>query len=218
MSDHPAIYSRRQVAVALAGLCAAATGAAQSPGKFVATKAPVANRGSAPDSFLQQLLDWGRTAPQEVFAPNAIFDIYSSVAPQLGPYQGLAHRRAVMLEVLRVHAGFESSWNWDEGRDLSNQESNTPATEEAGAFQCSCNSLRYGQELKDLFARASPGDDSCEAFIRVSKQDHPFAIEYDARLLRRTLAHHGPIHRREVNRWLRRDAVAEFQSLLARGA
>lgn len=121
-----------------------------------------------------------------------------------------------MLEVLRVHAGFESSWNWNEAVDVSKTEPNSEKTEEAGPLQCSCNSLKYGADLQALFAARSPGDTSCQAFMRVSKKDHRFAMEYDARPLRHTLQHHGPVKRREINAWLRRDAVAEFEALLAR--
>lgn len=82
-------------------------GASASP--FSATKAKVANRGRPPDAFLQELVDWGRSAPDEVFAPNKENDIYSSVAAELGPYENLAQRRVVMLEMLRVHA--VSGWS-----------------------------------------------------------------------------------------------------------
>lgn len=88
--------------------------------KFIACKQSVLNRGVAPDSFLAELVDWGLTAPSEVFARNDRFDIDSSVMPQLGPWQGDLHHRAVMLEVLRVLAGFESSWTWTAGIDITN--------------------------------------------------------------------------------------------------
>ena len=72
--------------------------------------------GSTPPvSFLDELVDWGSDAPDEIFRPNSNFDIYSSVAAQLGPYESTVHRKAVMLVVLRVLAGHESTWNWNEG-------------------------------------------------------------------------------------------------------
>ena len=74
---------------------------------FRATKQKVLNRGIPPDSFLQELIAWGRTAPDEIFAPNQNADVYSNVVGVLGPWQGLPHRRAAMLEVMRVLAGFE---------------------------------------------------------------------------------------------------------------
>ncbi len=42
---------------------------------------------TAPISFLDELVDWGSNAPDEIFRPNSNFDIYSSVAAQLGPYE-----------------------------------------------------------------------------------------------------------------------------------
>lgn len=214
MRDERESLRRRSVLALAAGAAVQAAWPARARTHFSATRARVGNRGRAPEAFLQELVNWGRSAPDEVFAPNAAFDIYSAVAPQLGPYRDLMHRRAVMLEVLRVHAGLESSWNWDEGVDTSKRVANDVRNEEAGAFQCSCDSLQFGADLQALFKQASVGDASCEAFIRVTKQNHPFAIEYDARLLRHTLAHHGPVKRREIHPWLRRDAVAEFQALL----
>jgi hypothetical protein len=62
-------------------------------------------RGSSPPiSLLDELVDWAKAAPDVIFTPNANFDIYSSVRPQLGPYRGTLHRKAVMREVLRVLA------------------------------------------------------------------------------------------------------------------
>jgi hypothetical protein len=40
------------------------------------------------------------------------------------------------------------------------------------------------------------------------------AMEYIARLLRRTVDHNGPVKRHEIDPWLRRDDVLEFQTLL----
>jgi len=76
--------------------------------------------------------------------------VYSNVYKVLGPWQGMRHRRAVMLEVMRVLAGFESSWKWNEGRDTNSPGSVTPTTIEAGAWQVSANSMGFGQELKSL--------------------------------------------------------------------
>src|SRR5260370_31353923 len=81
----------------------------QLPMNFIATKQHVLNRGIAPDDFLEELVTWGKRSPDEIFAPNQFSDIYSSVINTLGPWEGIPHRRAVMLEVLRVLAGFESS-------------------------------------------------------------------------------------------------------------
>jgi hypothetical protein len=180
---------------------------------YTATKQHVANRGIPPDSFLDQLVAWGKTAPDEIFAPNDVADVYSSVYSTLAPWQGPEHRRAVMLEVMRVLAGFESSWNWNEGRDTSNPTSVTPETIEAGAWQVSANSLGFGKELKDL-VMAQVGSLDGDDFQKAMKENHPLAMEYIARLLRRTVKGNGPVKRHEIDPWLRKDAVQEFQDLV----
>jgi len=183
-------------------------------GKYNATKQHVKNRGVPPDDFLDELVAWGESAPDEIFAPNKFSDVYSSVSSTLGPWTGLPHRRAVMLEVMRVLGGFESSWNWNEGRDVTNSTSVTPDTIEAGLWQVSANAMSCGQELKDLIL-AKVGTLDGDAFQKAMKEDHKLAMEFVARLLRRTTHHNGPVLRHEIDEWLRRDAVAEFQALLA---
>lgn len=180
---------------------------------FKAAREKVHNRGRAPEAFLDELVAWGRDAPDDIFAPNAMHDIYSNVVVALGPWQGAQHRRAAMLEVLRVLAGFESSWDWEAGVDITNPGSVTPTTIEAGAWQVSANSVNFGQELKDLVL-AKVGSLDGDAFQAAMKRDHPQAMEYVARLLRRTVNHHGPVKRREIDQWLRTEAVAEFQAAL----
>jgi len=184
------------------------------PRQFVASKHKVANRGIPPDKFLNELIDWGKEAPDEIFERNNRHDVYSNVVSELGPYSDLQHRKAVMLEVLRVLGGFESSWNFNEGRDIANPTSNTPCTEEAGVFQCSGNAMEFDQSLEDLLRDTSGGSTDCETFIALTKSNHRFAFELCARLIRFTVNHHGPIKRREINRFLRRDAVSEFQTFL----
>jgi hypothetical protein len=180
---------------------------------FVACKSPVHNRGVPPDSFLEEIVAWAKSAPDEIFQSNPLHDIYSNVSAKLGPWKDLTHRKAVMLEVLRVLAGFESSWDWNEGVDTTNPSSNTACTEEAGIFQCSGNSMAFDASLKALLLQAT-GKSDCATFKTETKANHPFAIEYCARLLRFTVDHHGPIKHKKINEWLRRDAVEEFQRLL----
>lgn len=181
---------------------------------FRATKQHVSNRGIPPDEFLEQLIVWGRFASDEFFAPNPYSDIYASVKNALGPWEGIFHRRCVMLEVMRVLGGFESSWNWNEGRDVTNRTSVTPETIEAGMWQVSANAMNYGSELRDLVS-LHVGTLEGNEFQRAMKKDHALAMEFVARLLRRTTLHHGPVLRGEIHNWLRRDAVVEFQQLLA---
>src|SRR3954454_12933405 len=180
---------------------------------YSATKQHVADRGNPPDDFLDELVGWGKSAPEEIFEPNEVSDVYSSVMNTLGPWEKPPHRRAVMLEVMRVLAGFESSWKWNEGRDVNNPDSVTAETIEAGAWQVSANAMHFGQELKDLVKKAL-GTLDPNAFQKGMKSDHPLAMEFIARLLRRTTQHNGPVKRHEIDPWLRRDAVSEFQTLV----
>lgn len=177
---------------------------------YSATKQRVSNRGIPPDDFLDQLVDWGTSASEDIFLPNSATDIYSNVLGVLGSWQGPRHRRAVMLEVMRVLAGFESSWNWNQGRAPA---SVTPTTMEAGAWQVSANSMDKRQELKDLVL-AEAGSLDPDDFQREMKTNHPLAMEYIARLLRRTVDANGPVKRHEIDPWLRKDAVSEFLDLM----
>jgi len=119
-----------------------------------------------------------------------------------------------MLEIMRVLAGFESSWNWNAGRDVTNSNSVTPETIEAGAWQVSADSMYFGQGLRNLVLQ-NVGTLDANDFQRVTKQNHTFAMEYVARLLRLTVNHNGPVKHHQIDAWLRRDAVVEFMRLLA---
>jgi len=180
---------------------------------FLATKSHVSNRGVPPDSFLEQLVLWGKSAPEEIFAVNdEPDDVYNLIRPDLGPWESILHRRAAMLETMRVLGGFESSWNWNEGHDTTNPSEDNPETMSAGLWQISWNSRNFGQDLKDLAAKHGVHDGV--KFQEVTKSNHPFAMEYAVRLFRRTTQHNGPLKLHEVNPWLNRDAVEEFQALL----
>lgn len=184
---------------------------------FSATRDAVLNRGVPPVPFLTELVVWGRTAPDEIFLINQEpRDVYTSIKPVLGPWKGMAgtptwllHRKAVMLEVMRVLAGFESSWKWTEGVDITNPTSNTPDTMEAGAWQVSANSRGFGDDLRAL----APSNGT--EFQCAMKTNHPLAMEYIARLLRHTTHHNGPVKRHEIDGWLRKAAVSEFMDHLA---
>jgi hypothetical protein len=180
---------------------------------YTATIKPVHGRGVPPTDFLDQLVAWGKNAPEEIFIPGHGFDIYSSVSAELGPWEGPGHRRAAMLEVMRVLAGFESSWKWNCGKDTSKIKAATAANSEAGAWQVSADSIGKGADLKSLVIRMAGSVDP-SAFQRTMKQNHPFAMEYIARLLRHTVNHNGPVKRREIHSSLRKDAVREFLDLM----
>ncbi len=73
--------------------------------------------------------------------------------------------------------------------------------------------MGFGPELKALVLE-KVGSLSATDFQRVTKQDHQFAMEYIARLLRRTVNHNGPVKRHEIDAWLNKDAVREFRALM----
>jgi len=182
---------------------------------FNATKTRVLNRGIPPESFLTAIVNWAKNAPDSVFEKNPNADIYSSVASVLGPYESLLHRKAVMLEVMRVHAGFESSWNWGEGVDKTNKTSmSNPEGEETGIFQVSFDSTRLGAGAMKQYAKEHDIDTPQE-FIPAMKKDHELAIDYYAHLIRVNVKWAGPILRHELHPWLSRAAVKEFMGLLA---
>jgi hypothetical protein len=120
-----------------------------------------------------------------------------------------------MADVLIVLSGFESSWDYSEGRDLSANNVSS-CTEEAGIYQTSANSSSFGGDLKNLLRNkcVNYAGSSCAKFIACTKNDKAFAHEYTARLLRHTTAHHGPLVRREVNKWLSKSCVSEIEGML----
>src|SRR5438309_4348133 len=117
---------------------------------FDATQQPVSNRGVPPDSFLDELVAWGKIAPDEIFAPNSNKDVYSNVVGVLGPWEDLRHRRAVMLEVMRVLAGFESSWDWNAVVVVTNPTSVSPDKTLAVARTFRDRSMLFGEESMNI--------------------------------------------------------------------
>jgi hypothetical protein len=182
---------------------------------YLSLKLPVANRGTPPDDFLAALLAFGRTAPEEIFVENSHADIYSAMHGALGPWEGPRHRRAVLLEVLRVLAGYESSWRWAEGVDTTNATSlHHPEAQETGIFQVSANSMACDPSLRAcVLAHAGAAD--VATFLHAMKSNPALALEYCARLLRFSVKWDGPILRGEVAGSVSRAAVAEFEELLA---
>lgn len=185
------------------------------PPKFHAIRSKV--RGERPPvAFLNEMIAWGRKAPATIFSSQGgSSGVYKSVYHRLGPWKSDLHRRAVMLEVMRVLARWESEWNWSEGRDKSVKKPGPPETWEAGAWQVSANSMRLPHcgDLRQLVL-SRVGSLETDAFRRAMKQDHPLAMEYIARLLRHTTHANGPVVRKEINSSLSPDAVAEFMTLL----
>jgi hypothetical protein len=168
-----------------------------------------------PISFLDQLIDAINPLSDDVFAKNDLTDIYSAMKSSLGPYDGLLHRKAVMCEVLRVQAAFESDWNWNEGVDINNANSVAHADgQETGAFQVSADSMRFDKSLPACVKRLA-GKNDVATFIEAMKSNHALAVEYCARLLRFNTKWCGTINKpSQVTSHVRRDAVAEFQTFL----
>lgn len=188
---------------------------------FIALQQPVFNRGCPPTKFLDDLVAWGRKADPAIFAPNDVNDIYTQVRSRLGPWESPLHRRAVMLEVMRVLAGFESTWRYDAGVDTTRVAEDTPSNAEAGAWQVSYDSRYFGEDLRDLL-RAAKVVSGVE-FQHAMKTQPELAMEYVARLMRHTTKHNGPLYKnrsifpkalqgeeQSIYPWLRRVAVAEF--------
>jgi len=171
--------------------------------------------GNPPNSFLDQLIDVIDSLPDEVFAENDRDDIYSVMNNALGPYSGLMHRKAVMCEVLRVQAAFESDWNWNQGVDINSQHSLTHLDgQETGAFQISADSMRFHESLPACVDRLA-GKHDVLTFIHAMKTNHALAVEYCARLLRFNTRWCGTINdHSKVIAHVRPDAVAEFQTFL----
>lgn len=195
---------------------------------FIETKRPVLNRGIAPDLFLEEMVNWAKTAPDDIFEVNPLNDIYAKVKPELGPYESLTHRKAVMLEVMRVLAGFESSWDWTEGVDTSRLGGDTPENSEAGAWQVSYDARRLHLSLSSMLRDRGISDGI--TFQRKMKFDHPLAMEFVARLMRVNTKHNGPLYKGEERNIIRkslrvaehsiyphlsREAVGEFEALLS---
>jgi hypothetical protein len=194
---------------------------------FSAALSKVFNRGTPPPAFLIEMVEWARTAPDEIFAKNEFNDIYSKVKPELGPYESLLHRKGVMLEVMRVLAGFESSWDWKEGVDTSRLGSDTPENSEAGAWQVSYDGRNLSPDLMPLLLAHEIHNGV--KFQQAMKFNHPLAMEFVVRLMRRNTKHNGPLYKGDeraiirrslrgeehsIYPWLRREAVAEFMEAL----
>lgn len=195
----------------------------------------VFNRGRPPVAFLDELVAWAKSAPGEIFAPNKNLDIYSKVFSELGPWESPLHRKAVMTEVLRVLAMFESSGNWKEGTDSSRRTATTNDNAEAGAWQESWDARRLDTSLSEFLKKNGIADGV--TFQQRMKNDHIVAMTFTALLLRIDVKDYdrianGPVRKGDERKktwpdrpklwteeesiypWLRRAAVSEFIPLL----
>lgn len=199
--------------------------------EFIATRRNVEDQGRPPESFLTELVEWGRSAPEDIFAPRPDpkppgADVYNRLLPFLGDrldkdsfvWRSPLHRRAAMLELMRVHGGFESGWNWNEKVDTTNPRSVANKTgQETGLWQVSFDSEHLDAGGMDQFCRDN-GIDTVDAFIAKMKLDHKLAMEYYARLMRYSYLWAGPVKRHTgdtIDPWLSRAAVTEFEALLS---
>lgn len=163
-----------------------------------------------PIAFLEVLIDTIKSMPDSDFAPNEVFDVYSSVEEVLLPTTDPITRKAQMCEILRALAAFESDYNWNEGADTTAGKE-TPEEEETGCFQVSANSMNF-TGLRE-FAKAI-GIVTTQQFITQMKLKHSFAVEYIVKLLRITVKANGPVLHKAINGWITPEAVNEFKSCL----
>lgn len=202
--------------------------------QFAACLHLIEGRGRPPLSFLAELVTWGRSALKaspEIFAPNQVaVDAYAVIKSSLGTlrsndgsgtpvygWDSLLHRTAAMLELMRVHAGRESSWKWEEGVDKTNKRSMANKTgQETGIFQVSFDSENLGHEAMKEFAKDNDILD-VDKFLPAMKKNHTLAMEYYARLVRINIAWAGPLIRHNADSvypYLNRDSMREFWGLL----
>lgn len=178
----------------------------------------IPNQGKIPTSVLNNIIDFVRSAPDQVFEKNNEQDIYWLFAKTLGPITTLKQRRAVMADTQIVLGALESSWGYGVGRDPATPASKPCNEYEAGMFQVSSNSMAFGNgQLTTLFKAAcgpymSLG--TCQAFQKCTKEEPAFAHSYVGLLLRYTINHHGPIKRGNVGRLLSKSCQNEIEAIL----
>ncbi|MBB6370442.1 hypothetical protein [Chryseobacterium shigense] len=179
-------------------------------------KAISEQHGKPPTEFLDTLVDTIEALPNDVFSRNDKYDIYSVMNGVLGPYADLLHRKAVMCEVLRVVAAFESDWDWNEGVDTGKPKSKfKKIAEETGAFQVSFDSMSTDKSLQECLDKHE-GRHDVETFITAMKSNHKLAVEYCARLFRFDTTWCGTVKNKNmVISHVSRNSVEEFKSFLS---
>lgn len=208
---------------------------------FAATLHLIEGRGRPPITFLNELVNFGRSALKnnpEIFGANRVpVDAYTVIKSSLGTLSGhdfsstpiyrwdsFVHRVGAMLELMRVHAGRESSWKPKEGVDTTNPNSMRNKTgQEAGLFQVSYDSTwldsSEGKDIMGEFAKKN-GLDTVDKFIAAMKRPEDgmaLEMEYYARLVRVSIAWAGPLIRHgadSVYPYLNRDSMREFMRFL----
>jgi hypothetical protein len=188
-----------------------------TPESLSACMYKVHNRGTIPFEVLKDIVTELRATPLEVFEKNNSFDVYSSVQKELGPYTSLKNRAASMGAVMVVQGGFESSWGYKDGRDM-NANNTKACTEEAGLYQTSGNMNTFSKESEAVlvpFQALHCKSTTCSEFKRCTKEPvKAFVHGHFMRAARITVRHWGPMVRKEINPWLRRDCASQIESLL----
>lgn len=191
-----------------------------------AIKSPITDRGIPSEPFLNELITWGKRADLSIFDKNDVdIEIFTLIRPKLGPWRVtpeepipfIYHRRAALLEAMRVHAGYESSWNWKEGVDITNRTSmKNIEGQETGIFQVSYDSTRLGDGAMISYLKRNliTAVGHPQIFIDIMKSDHFFALDYYAHLVRLNIKWAGPLLHGHIIKDLNPDAVEEFKKLL----
>lgn len=190
-------------------------------------------RRAPPKAFLDDLFHWIKNeCPKFLYARNnEPRDVFSHLSSYLGVSgsSSLKYRQACLFELMRVSAAMESSFNWQEGRDMA--ASNTDYYEmESGIFQTSPNSHVYllnGQYLRwtyldELVAkhgvgRVVKGSQHCIAWNKLMKNESKKSVifEHHAFMLRHNFRHYGPmIDVARVGENISKQCIAEIQRLL----
>lgn len=167
---------------------------------YNATLKEIPGHGRPPTQFLDQVVAWGRGCRTEVVAINTQPDDVFGWLHQVFPWQGqppeklwLQSRVASLMELMRVHAAWESDWNWHEGVDVTNMRSEAnAAAREAGIFEVSFDSTALKNSAMLPFAKAN-GLTSPELFQTAMKSNPRLALEYYARLVRVSYRWAGPL-------------------------
>jgi hypothetical protein len=164
---------------------------------FDELKQTFGGHGPAPEAFFSDLLDWQKTAADEIFAaneePDDVFGIIKPVLHPDGPWESLMQRKAALLYMGMIHAGYESDWRYQEGVDTTNAASMAHLTgQESGMFQESFDSTFLGHFAMRPFAIANGIDDPAD-FIARMKSDHRLAFEYYFRSSRISFKWAGPL-------------------------
>lgn len=196
-------------------------------------KKQIYNRGVAPDWFFgylsRYLADVWNKKRTIIYAENNNFDVFSTLKMELGPYKDDWYRLGVIGVALWVLAGFESSWRPNLGKDEGNHNPSIWG-EEAGLFQTSADAMGLDPSLRVSFSNitglpVTTNESTARTFIQWSKfkttdsdevkENHfYFAVEMCALTLRKTVHHHGPALREEIDKWVSKAAVLELLEMV----